>query len=100
MSKSGPGRFATWSRSPGYGGEIATALLITADDYGYSPRYNAGILRAAHRGAIDAASAMVTRPWCDPAPLLASGVEVGLHLELIGEARVDHPLGQPRRERT
>ena len=57
-------------------------LLITADDYGYSPAYNRGILRAARSGAIDAAGAMVGRPWCDPAPILRSGVEVGLHLEL------------------
>jgi hypothetical protein len=59
----------------------AARLLITADDYGYSPAYNRGILRAAGEGAIDAAGAMVTRPWCDPAPILRSGVEVGLHLE-------------------
>jgi chitin disaccharide deacetylase len=60
----------------------AARLLITADDYGYSPAYNRGILRAARSGAIDAAGAMVGRPWCDPAPILRSGVEVGLHLEL------------------
>jgi predicted glycoside hydrolase/deacetylase ChbG (UPF0249 family) len=60
----------------------AARLLITADDYGYSPVYNRGILRAARSGAIDAAGAMVGRPWCDPAPILRSGVAVGLHLEL------------------
>jgi predicted glycoside hydrolase/deacetylase ChbG (UPF0249 family) len=60
----------------------AARLLITADDYGYSPAYNRGILRAARSGAIDAAGAMVGRPWCDPAPILRSGVDVGLHLEL------------------
>lgn len=59
----------------------APRLLISADDYGYSPRFNAGILEAAEAEAIDAVGAMVLRPWCDPAPLLASGVEVGLHLE-------------------
>jgi len=59
----------------------AARLLICADDYGYSPRYNLGILEAAETAAIDAAGAMVHRPWCDPAPLLGSGVEVGLHLE-------------------
>lgn len=59
----------------------APRLLISADDYGYSPRYNRGIVEAAEAAAIDAAGAMVCRPWCDPAPLLESGVEVGLHLE-------------------
>ena len=56
-------------------------LVITADDWGYSPRYNAGIEGAARAGAIDAVSALVLRPACDPAPLLECGVEVGLHLE-------------------
>jgi predicted glycoside hydrolase/deacetylase ChbG (UPF0249 family) len=56
-------------------------LLITADDYGYSPEYNRGIVEAARAGAIDAVGAMVMRPWCDPAPLLDAGAEIGLHLE-------------------
>lgn len=56
-------------------------LIITADDYGYSPRYDAGILEAARAGAIDAVSVMVLRAPSDPAALLESGVEVGLHLE-------------------
>ena len=57
-------------------------LIITADDWGYSPRYNAGILEAARAGAVDAVGAMVLRSACKPAPLLECGVEVGLHLEL------------------
>jgi hypothetical protein len=35
-------------------------------------------------GAVDCVSAMVEREHCDPAPLLASGVEIGLHLEFEG----------------
>jgi chitin disaccharide deacetylase len=58
------------------------ALLITADDYGYAPSYDAGIAEAARAGAIDAVSAMVTRYAPDPEALGESGVEVGLHLEL------------------
>ena len=55
-------------------------LRITADDYGYAPAYDAGILEAARAGAVDAVSAMVLR---DPEPeaLLAASVSVGLHLE-------------------
>jgi predicted glycoside hydrolase/deacetylase ChbG (UPF0249 family) len=67
----------------------AARLLICADDYGYSPRYNRGILEAVEAAAIDAAGVMVCRPWCDPAPLIAGGVEVGLHLEERGEGPAD-----------
>jgi len=61
------------------------ALIITADDYGYSPRYDEGILEAATARAVDSVSVMVTRQRLDPEPLLATGVEVGLHLELPHE---------------
>jgi predicted glycoside hydrolase/deacetylase ChbG (UPF0249 family) len=59
-------------------------LVITADDYGYWPSYNQGILEAVEMGAVDSVSAMVDREHCDPAPLLESGVEVGLHIEFEG----------------
>jgi predicted glycoside hydrolase/deacetylase ChbG (UPF0249 family) len=58
------------------------ALIVTADDYGYRPSYDGGIVEAASAGAVDAVSAMVTRGGCSPEPLLATGVEIGLHLEL------------------
>jgi predicted glycoside hydrolase/deacetylase ChbG (UPF0249 family) len=61
-------------------------LIVNADDWGYSPLYNAGILEAARAGAIDAVSAMVLRPACEPKPLLECGVEIGLHLEGTAEA--------------
>jgi predicted glycoside hydrolase/deacetylase ChbG (UPF0249 family) len=63
----------------------AARLLITADDYGYSRRYDEGILRAAGIRAIDAAGAMVLRDP-DPGPLLATGIEIGLHVEVPAEA--------------
>jgi predicted glycoside hydrolase/deacetylase ChbG (UPF0249 family) len=60
-----------------------SALIVTADDYGYARGYDAGILAAAMAGAVDAVGVMVdVRRHPDPAPLLATGVEVGLHLEL------------------
>jgi predicted glycoside hydrolase/deacetylase ChbG (UPF0249 family) len=59
-------------------------LIITADDFGYWPSYNEGILAAIEAGALDSVSAMVDREYCDPEPLLASGVEVGLHIEFEG----------------
>jgi predicted glycoside hydrolase/deacetylase ChbG (UPF0249 family) len=55
-------------------------LVINADDYGYAPAYDAGIVEAANAGAIDGASVMAMR-GPDPAPLLEAGIELGLHLE-------------------
>ena len=57
-------------------------LVINADDYGLAPAYDEGIVTAARAGAIDGASAMVLRERLDPAPLAATGIAVGLHLEL------------------
>jgi len=70
-------------------------LVITADDYGYWPSYNRGILEAVEMGAIDSVSAMVEREFCDPRPLLESGVEVGLHIEF--ESRWGPRSGAPAR---
>ncbi|HEX6117720.1 MAG TPA: ChbG/HpnK family deacetylase [Solirubrobacterales bacterium] len=58
------------------------ALVITADDLGYAPAYDAGIAEAARAGAIDGASAMVLRGELDPGLLEGAAVAVGLHLEL------------------
>src|SRR5262245_40199976 len=59
-------------------------LVITADDYGYWPSYNRGIVEALGMGALDSVGAMVEREHCDPKPLLEGGVEVGLHIEFEG----------------
>jgi predicted glycoside hydrolase/deacetylase ChbG (UPF0249 family) len=59
-------------------------LVITGDDYGYWPSYNEGILEAIEMGGLDSVSAMVEREYCDPEPLLESGVEIGLHIEFEG----------------
>ena len=59
-------------------------LIVTADDYGYWPSYNEGILEAVEAGAVDSVSAMVDREHCEPGPLLDSGVEIGLHVEFEG----------------
>jgi hypothetical protein len=58
--------------------------VITGDDYGYWPSYNDGIIEAIEMGALDCVSAMVERDYCDPKPLLQSGVEIGLHIEFEG----------------
>ena len=59
-----------------------SALIITADDYGYHPSYDTGILEAAGARAVDAVSVMVLRESMDPEALLDTRVEIGLHLEL------------------
>jgi predicted glycoside hydrolase/deacetylase ChbG (UPF0249 family) len=73
-------------------------LIVTADDYGYAPEYDRGILEAAAAGAIDAVSAFSGPERSgDPEPLLATGVEIGLHLDgfplaLIGGGRELEPM--------
>jgi predicted glycoside hydrolase/deacetylase ChbG (UPF0249 family) len=61
-------------------------LIITADDYGYSPLYDQGIVEAATARAVDSVSVMVLRGPFDADALLATGVELGLHLELAENA--------------
>jgi predicted glycoside hydrolase/deacetylase ChbG (UPF0249 family) len=67
------------------------SLIVVADDYGYAPRYDEGILEAVRAEALDAVSAMVLRDP-DPVPLLGSGVEVGLHLEPLQETPLEEQL--------
>jgi chitin disaccharide deacetylase len=73
--------------------ERSPALIITADDYGYHPSYDEGILEAAGAGAVDAVGAMVLRPGIDPEALLRTGVEIGLHLELPPGGPSDRAAG-------
>lgn len=73
-----------------------TQLIITADDYGYAPCVDAGIVEAAREGLIDAVAVMVDR---EPAieELRGCGVDLGLHLELAGDS--DSPrAGDAERE--
>jgi predicted glycoside hydrolase/deacetylase ChbG (UPF0249 family) len=74
------------------------ALIITADDYGYSPGYDRGIVEVAGAGAVDSVSVMVTRDGLAPEPLLETGVEVGLHLELPRELSEGDRAGAGQRE--
>jgi chitin disaccharide deacetylase len=70
-------------------------LIVTAEDYGYWPSYDEGIVEVARAGAVDSVSALVARQRCDPTPLLEAGVEIGLHLELPGWG--GGPLSRGRR---
>lgn len=73
-------------------------LIITADDYGYSPGYDEGIVDAATARAVDSVSVMVTRGRLNPEPILATGVELGLHLELPRELEEAESAGPRERE--
>lgn len=57
-------------------------LIITADDYGMSPRFNEGVLEAVRAGVISGISVMVKRKYIDPQELLDLRIPLGLHLEL------------------
>jgi predicted glycoside hydrolase/deacetylase ChbG (UPF0249 family) len=74
-----------------------SSLIITADDYGYFPEYDRGILEVATAGRVDAVSAFSTRPETDPGPLLATGVEIGLHLDLGAPGDAPRPGEEQRR---
>ncbi len=65
------------------------ALIVTADDFGYSTDVNAAVVRAHREGILRFASLMVLRPAAAEAAGLAKdnpGLGVGLHLELCAEA--------------
>jgi predicted glycoside hydrolase/deacetylase ChbG (UPF0249 family) len=74
------------------------ALIITADDFGYSPRYDEGIVEAAGAGAVDSVSVMVTRNRLDHEALLETGVETGLHLDLPLELTEGERAGPRERD--
>lgn len=59
-------------------------LIITADDYGYWPSYDEGILAAIESGSVDSVSVMTERDHCDPGPLLELRTEIGLHIDFEG----------------
>lgn len=73
-----------------------TTLIISADDYGYRPAYDAGILEAARAGAVDAVSAFSLPPGLDPEPLIETGVEIGLHLDLASGAEAPRATDEDR----
>lgn len=76
----------------------AGQLIVTADDWGYSERYNDGILEAVRAHAVDAVGVLVLRSACDPAPLGEAKVEVGLHIDVPKGARKAELLVAPHRQ--
>ncbi len=58
------------------------ALIINADDLGYDPAVNRGILRAMQEGVVSSATFMVNTPYSEAAAQEARGLALGLHLNL------------------
>src|SRR5262245_11890986 len=73
----------------------ARTLIVNADDFGLTGAVSRGILEAARRGIVTSTTAIVNRPIAPAlvAELDASGLGVGLHLNLTLGA----PVSDPRR---
>src|SRR5437879_1184354 len=72
----------------------AKAVILTADDFGFSREVNAGILDSHRRGVLTAASLMVTGAARDEAAAAAranSALDVGLHVVVCRGASVLPP---------
>ena len=57
-------------------------LIINADDLGYDPAVDRGLLRAMRSGVVSSATLMVNTPFSVEAAKGARGLAVGLHLNL------------------
>lgn len=57
-------------------------LIINADDLGYDPAVDAGLLRAMREGVVRSTTLMVNTPFSAEAARAARGLPVGLHLNL------------------
>ncbi|MFZ5467938.1 MAG: carbohydrate deacetylase [Myxococcota bacterium] len=63
-------------------------LIVNADDLGYDPAVNRGILEAMRGGLVGSATLMVNTPHAEEAANAAQGLAVGLHLNLARFAPV------------
>lgn len=76
---------------------VHRTILLCADDFGMNPQVNAGIVALAELGRLSGTSVLVDAPAAGEHvnALLASGVQVGLHLnftESFGQAGLCLPL--------
>lgn len=63
-------------------------LIINADDLGYDPAVSEGILTAMRKGVVSSATLIVNSPHSKDAAGKATGVAIGLHLNLARFAPV------------
>lgn len=74
------------------------SVVVTADDLGLSPGVTRGILEAHRRGVVRSTSLLVTFPDAEEAAALAlaePGLEIGLHLDLVGGRPASDPASVP-----
>ena len=77
-----------------------TFLIVNADDFGFSRGVNRGIAEAHENGIVTSASLMVKQNGAEDAARYASRrptLDVGLHVDLDGEAARRRPWRRPRR---
>jgi len=65
-------------------------LIINADDLGYDPAVDRGLLRAMREGVVTSATLMVNTQFSGQAAYDARGLPVGLHLNLARGRPVSH----------
>jgi chitin disaccharide deacetylase len=63
-------------------------LIVNADDLGYDPAVNRGILRAIREGVVTSTTLLVNAPHSEEAARDAEGLAVGLHFNLARFAPV------------
>ena len=69
-------------------------LIINADDFGYSPGINRGILWGFQRGVITDTSLLINQPFTAEAVQISKecpGIHVGLHINLTRGVPVSNP---------
>ncbi len=71
---------------------MSRRLIINADDLGYDPAVDRGILRAMREGVVTSATLIVNAPFSEAAAVAAAGLAVGLHLNLARHPPVGRSL--------
>lgn len=62
---------------------MTNKIIINADDYGLSKKFNEGILELAEKEIISSVAVMINRKYIKPSDLLNfKNISIGLHLEL------------------
>lgn len=74
-------------------------LIINADDLGYDPAVTRGILKAMFEGVVTSATLMVNTPYAEEAAEEATGLALGLHLNLARHAPVSRAFAPEHLDR-
>lgn len=72
-------------------------LIINADDFGFNPKINQGIIHSFKNGVITSTSMIVTKEGFDDAVTLAKDnpkLAIGIHIDLDDYFEIDHTRGR------